>query len=74
MLQGRAPRSGDRPGLEQETWPLLHLYKPPRMAMVDAVETRPGIYPDRARVTTAMDSREGPVHRRPGIRPDGPAT
>jgi hypothetical protein len=41
LLQGRVLRSGDRPGLEQETWALLTLYQLLRMAMVTAIETRP---------------------------------
>ena len=44
------------PGLEQETWALLTLYQLPRMAMVDAVETRPGTDPGRASFTTAMEA------------------
>ena len=39
LLNGHVLRSGDRPGLEQETWALLTLYQLLRMAMVDAVET-----------------------------------
>ena len=49
-------RSGDRPGLEQEMWALLTLYQLLRMAMVTAVETRPGTDPDRARFTTALEA------------------
>ena len=36
LLQGRVLRSGDRPGLEQETWALLALYQLLRMTMTDA--------------------------------------
>ena len=42
LLDGHVLRSGDQPGLEQETWALLTLYQLLRMAMVTAVETRPG--------------------------------
>src|SRR5207244_4304833 len=56
LLNGHVLRSGDRPGLEQETWALLMLYQLLRMAMVDAVETRPGTDPDRASFTTAMQA------------------
>ena len=38
LLQGRVLRSGDRPGLEQETWALLTGYQLLRMVM-----NRPGI-------------------------------
>jgi hypothetical protein len=50
-------RSGDRPGVEQELWALLTLYQLLRMAMVTAVETRPGTNPDRASFTTAIGGR-----------------
>ena len=66
-------RSGDRPGLEQETWALLTLYQLLRMAMVDAVETRPGTDPDRASFTTAMEAAKDQLTAAPGICPDGPA-
>jgi hypothetical protein len=56
LLQGRVLRSGDRPGLEQETWALLALYQMLRMAMTDAVATRPGTDPDRASFTTALQT------------------
>ena len=66
-------RSGDRPGLEQETWALLTLYQLLRMAMVDAVETRPGTDPDRASFTTAMEAAKDQLTAAAGICPDGPA-
>jgi hypothetical protein len=56
MLDGHVLRSGDRAGVEQEVWALLTLYQLLRMAMVDAVETRPGINPDRASFTTALQA------------------
>jgi hypothetical protein len=56
LLGGRVLRSGDRPGLEQETWALLTLYQLLRMAMTDAVATRPGTDPDRASFTTAVQT------------------
>jgi len=66
-------RSGDRPGLEQETWALLTLYQLLRMAMVDAVESRPGTDPDRASFTTAMETARDQLTAAAGICPDGPA-
>src|SRR5204863_272820 len=42
LLQGHVLRSGDRPGLAQETWALLTLSQPLRLALVTAIETRPG--------------------------------
>ena len=56
LLDGHVLRSGDRPGLEQETWALLTLYQLLRMAMVTAIETRPGTDPDRASFTTALEA------------------
>ena len=56
LFDGHALRSGDRPSLEQETWALLTRYLLMRMAMVTAIETRPGTDPDRASLTTAMEA------------------
>jgi hypothetical protein len=66
-------RSGDRPGLEQEAWALLTLYQLLRMAMVTAVETRPGTDPDRASFTTAMEAAKDQLTAAQGVCPDGPA-
>ena len=73
LLNGHVLRSGDRPGLEQETWALLTLYQLLRMAMVDAVETCPGTDPDRASFTTAMEAAKDQLTAAAGICPDGPA-
>ena len=73
LLNGHVLRSGDRPGLEQETWALLTLYQLLRMAMVTAVETRPGTDPDRASFTTAMEAARDQLTAARGICPDGPA-
>jgi Transposase DDE domain len=56
LLNGHVLRSGDRLGLEQETWALLTLYQLLRMAMVTAVETHPGTNPDRTSFTTALET------------------
>ena len=66
-------RSGDRPGLEQETWALLTLYQLLRMAMVTAVETCPGTDPDRASFTTAIQAAKDQLTAAQGVCPDGPA-
>ena len=71
LLQGHVLRSGDRPGLE--TWALLTLYQLLRMAMVTAIETRPGTGPDRASFTTAMEAAKDQLTNAAGICPDGPA-
>ena len=73
LLDGQVLRSGDRPGVEQELWALLTLYQLLRMAMVDAVETRPGTNPDRASFTTALEAARGQLTAAAGIRPPGPA-
>ena len=73
LLNGHVLRSGDRPGLEQETWALLTLYQLLRMAMVTAVETRPGTDPDRVSFTAAMETARDQLTAAAGICPDGPA-
>ena len=73
LLDGHVLRSGDRPGLEQEIWALFTLYQLLRMAMVDAVETRPGTDPERASFTTAMETAREELTAARGICPDGPA-
>jgi hypothetical protein len=73
LLDGHVLRSGGRPGLEQETWALLTLCQLLRMAMVTAVETRPGTDPDRASFTTAMEAAREELTAARGICPDGPA-
>jgi hypothetical protein len=73
LLEGRVLRSGDRPGLEQETWALLTLYQLLRMAMVTAIETRPGTDPDRASFTTAPETANDQLTNAQGVCPDGPA-
>ena len=73
LLNGHVLRSGDRAGLEQETWALLTLYQLLRMAMVTAVETRPGTDPDRASFTAALEAARDQLTAARGICPDGPA-
>jgi Insertion element 4 transposase N-terminal/Transposase DDE domain len=73
LLDGHVLRSGDQPGLEQEIWALLTLYQLLRMAMVTAVETRPGTNPDRASFTTACETAREELTAARGICPPGPA-
>ena len=73
LLNGHVLRSGDRAGLEQETWALLTLYQLLRMAIVTAVETRPGTDPDRASFTAALEAARDQLTAARGICPDGPA-
>jgi hypothetical protein len=73
LLDGHVLRSGDRAGLEQEIWALLTLYQLLRMAMVTAVETQPGMNPDRASFTTAREAARDQLTAARGVCPDGPA-
>ena len=74
LLDGHVLRSGDRPGLEQETWALLTLYQLLRMAMVDR-------HRDPARAPTRTGPASPPPWKPPAtssppppaICPDGPA-
>jgi hypothetical protein len=72
LLDGRVLRSGDQPGVEQELWALLTLYQLLRMAMVTAVETRPGTDPDRASFTSALEAAREELTAARGICPAGP--
>jgi hypothetical protein len=72
LLNGHVLRSGDGPGLQQEIWALLTLYQLLRMAMVTAVETRPGTDPDRAGFTTALNAARDQLATASGIAPAGP--
>jgi hypothetical protein len=73
LLDGRVLRSGDRPGVEQELRAMLTLYQLLRMAMVTAVETRPGTDPDRASFTSALEAAREELTAARGICPSGPA-
>ena len=74
LLGGHVLRSGDRAGVEQELWALLTLYQLLRTAMVEAIETRPGLDPDRASFTTALQTARDQVVTAAGIHPDITAT
>ena len=73
LLDGRVLRSGDRPGAGQELWGPLTACQLLRMAMVTAVETRPGANPDRASFTTALETAREELTAARGICPAGPA-
>jgi Insertion element 4 transposase N-terminal/Transposase DDE domain len=73
LLDGHVLRSHDRPGIEQELWALLTLYQLLRMAMVEAVEARPGTNPDRASFTTAIEAARDQLTTATGISPEDPA-
>ena len=67
LLDGHVLRSTDRPGVEQETWALMILYQLVRMAMVTAVESRPGTDPDRASFTAALQAARDQLIAAQGI-------
>lgn len=56
IMDGRVLRSKDPAGITQEMWALLTLYQVIRTAMVAAVESLPGINPDRASFTVAFQA------------------
>ena len=61
LLDGRVLRSEDPAGVRQEMWALLTLYQVLRTAMVTAAETVPGIDPDRASFTIAVQTARDQV-------------
>ncbi len=67
ILDGPVLRSHDRAGLEQEIWALLTVYQLLRIAMVDAVESRPGLDPDRASFAIALHAARNQVTAAAGI-------
>ena len=67
LLGGRVLRSEDPPGLEQEIWALLALYRALRRAMVTAAETVPGTDPDRASFTIALETARQTLTQAAGV-------
>ena len=67
-------RSGDQPGAGQELWALLTRCQLLRMAMVTAVETRPGTDPDRASFTSALEEAREELAAARSVCPTGPPT
>jgi hypothetical protein len=61
LLTGRVLRSQDPAGLEQEMWALLALYQVLRIAITDAIQTVPGIDPDRASYQIAVETAQAMV-------------
>jgi Transposase DDE domain/Insertion element 4 transposase N-terminal len=73
LLGGYVLRSHDRPGAGQELWALLTVYQLLRMAMADAVESRPGTDPDRACFTSALEAARDQIIAAQGITGTGDA-
>jgi hypothetical protein len=63
ILGGRVLRARTPDGVDQEIHALLVVYQLLRTAMVDATDSRPGLDPDRASFTTALNAaRDQLVH------------
>jgi len=58
LLTGRVLRSGDPAGAEQETWALLAVYQALRTVVADAVQSVPGLDPDRASWALAVETAQ----------------
>ena len=70
LLNGHVLRSGDRPGAGAgDSGRCSTLYQLLRMAMGDAVETRPGTDPDRASFTTALEAARDQLTAAAGSAP-----
>lgn len=69
VLGGRVLRGRRPAAVTQETWALLAAYQVLRTAMSDAVLHRPGIDPDRAAFTIALNTARDQIIRAVGIIP-----
>jgi len=56
LFRGRVLRSGDPAGITQEMWALLAVYQALRTAVTDAVQSVPGLDPDRAGWQAAVET------------------
>jgi transposase IS4-like protein/DDE family transposase len=70
MLGGRVLRSRTPDGIDQEIHALLIVYQLLRTAMVDATDSQPGLDPDRASFTTALNTARDQVVHAAGIIAD----
>lgn len=67
ILGGRVLRSRTPDGLDQEIHALLIVYQLLRTAMVDATDSQPGLDPDRASFTTALNTARDQVVHAAGV-------
>jgi hypothetical protein len=67
ILGGRVLRARTPEGIDQEIHALLITYQVLRTAMVDATDSRPGLDPDRASFTTALNAARDQVVQAAGI-------
>jgi hypothetical protein len=67
ILGGRVLRSRTPDGIDQEIHALLITYQLLRTAMVDATDSQPGLDPDRASFTTALNTARDQVVHAAGV-------
>jgi hypothetical protein len=70
ILRGRVLRARTPDGVQQEVYALLSVYQILRTAMVDATDSRPGLDPDRASFTTALNTARDQVVHAAGVIAD----
>ncbi|MFF0659605.1 IS4 family transposase [Micromonospora tulbaghiae] len=70
ILGGRVLRARTPDGVDQEIHALLIIYQVLRTAMVDATDSRPGLDPDRASFTTALNAARDQVVHAAGVIAD----
>jgi hypothetical protein len=70
ILAGRVLRARTPDGIDQEIHALLIVYQLLRTAMADATDTRPGVDPDRASFTTALNTARDQLVHAAGIIAD----
>jgi hypothetical protein len=70
ILGGRVLRARTPDGVQQELYALLIVYQLLRTAMVDATDSRPGLDPDRASFTTALNTARDQIVHAAGIITD----
>jgi hypothetical protein len=70
ILRGRVLRARTPDGIDQELHALLIVYQVLRTAMADATGSRPGLDPDRAGFTTALNTARNQLIQAAGIIAD----
>src|SRR4051794_9561852 len=70
ILGGRVLRARTPDGVRQEVYALLSVYQLLRTAMVDATDSQPGLDPDRANFTTALNTARDQIVHAAGVIAD----
>ena len=70
ILGGRVLRARTPNGIDQEIHALLIVYQLLRTAMADATDSQPGTNPDRASVTTALNTARNQIIQAAGVIAD----